>query len=78
MVRRSVVHKKVNYDLINGRLHMNDMQSVLNPDNIQAGYIPDKIPHYPILNSKLNVLRGEESKRVFDYRVVITNPNAIS
>lgn len=78
LVRRSVVHKKVNYDLINGRLHMNDMQSVLNPDNIQAGYIPDKIPHYPILNSKLNVLRGEESKRVFDYRVVITNPNAIS
>lgn len=30
------------------------------------------------MNSKLNVLRGEESKRVFDYRVVITNPNAIS
>lgn len=30
------------------------------------------------MNSKLNVLRGEESKRVFDYRVVVTNPNAIS
>lgn len=30
------------------------------------------------MNSKLSVLRGEESKRVFDYRVVITNPNAIS
>ena len=30
------------------------------------------------MNSKLNVLRGEESKRVFDFRVVITNPNAIS
>ena len=30
------------------------------------------------MNSKLNVLRGEESKRVFDYRVVITNPNSIS
>ena len=30
------------------------------------------------MNSKLNVLRGEESKRVFDFRVVVTNPNAIS
>ena len=30
------------------------------------------------MNSKLNVLRGEESKRVFDYKVVVTNPNAIS
>mgnify|MGYP001254002183 CR=1 FL=1 len=30
------------------------------------------------MNSKLNVLRGEESKRVFDFRVVVTNPTAIS
>ena len=57
---------------------MDDLALVLNPENIRAGFIPDKIQHYPIMNSKLNVLRGEESKRVFDYRVVITNPNAIS
>ena len=30
------------------------------------------------MNSKLNVLRGVESNRVFDFRVVITNPNAVS
>lgn len=30
------------------------------------------------MNSKLNVLRGEEAKRVFDFKVVVTNPNAIS
>jgi hypothetical protein len=30
------------------------------------------------MNSKLDVLKGEESKRVFDYKVIITNPNAIS
>lgn len=78
LVRNSVIHKKINYDLLNGVLHMNDLMSVINPDNIDAGFIPDKIQHYPIMNSKLNVLKGEESKRVFDYRVVITNPNAIS
>lgn len=77
-VRKSVLHKKINYDLLNGKIHMKDLMLVVNPDNIQAGFIPDKIQHYPIMNSKLNVLRGEESKRVFDYRVVITNPNAIS
>ncbi len=77
-VRKSVLHKKINYDLLNGKLHMNDLMLVINPDNIKAEFIPSKIQHYPIMNSKLNVLRGEESKRVFDYRVVITNPNAIS
>lgn len=77
-VRKSEIHKKINYDLIDGILHMDDLMLVVNPNNIQAGFIPDKIQHYPIMNSKLNVLRGEESKRVFDYRVVITNPNAVS
>ena len=78
LVRKSVIHKKINYDLINGKLHMDDLMLVINPDNIQAGFIPNKIQHYPIMNSKLNVLRGEESKRVFDFRVVITNPNSLS
>ena len=77
-VRNSVIHKKINYDLLRGKLHMKDLMLIINPDNIKAGFIPDRIQHYPIMNSKLNVLRGEESKRVFDYRVVITNPNAVS
>lgn len=78
LVRKSVIHKKINYDLLNGKLHMSDLELILNPENLQAGFIPDRIQHYPIMNSKLNVLRGEESKRVFDFKVVVTNPNAIS
>lgn len=78
LVRKSVIHKKINYDLLNGKLHMSDLEMILNPDNLQAGFIPDRIQHYPIMNSKLNVLRGEESKRVFDFKVVVTNPNAIT
>ena len=57
---------------------MSDLAMVLNPSNVNASFIPDSIQHYPIMNSKLNVLRGEESKRIFDYRVIITNPNAVS
>lgn len=78
LVRKSVIHKKINYDLLNGKLHMSDLELILNPENLQAGFIPDRIQHYPIMNSKLNVLKGEESKRVFDFKVVVTNPNAIS
>lgn len=78
LVRKSVIHKKINYDLVRGKLHMNDLEYLINPENIKAGFIPDRIQHYPIINSKINILKGEESKRLFDYRVVITNPNAIS
>ena len=77
-VRRSILHKKINYDLLNGKVNLEDMEMILNPDAIQAGFIPSNIQHYPIMNSKLNVLRGEEAKRRFDFRVIVTNPNAIS
>lgn len=77
-VRNSIIHKKINYDLLNGKLHMQDLEIVINPENQTAGFIPDKIQHYPIMNSKLNVLRGEEYKRVFDFKVIITNPNSIA
>lgn len=77
-VRNSIIHKKINYDLLNGRLHMEDLNIVINPEQIKEKFTPSNIQHYPIMNSKLNVLRGEESKRVFDFRVVITNPLAIS
>lgn len=77
-VRKSTTHKMINYRLLLGKLTMSDLVKTLNPDNIEAGYIPEDIVHYPIMNTKLDVLRGEESKRVFDFRVVVTNPNAIS
>lgn len=77
-VRKSVEHKQINYDLLNGKIHMSDLKMVVNPHNMTAGYIPEKIQHYPIINSKLRVLHGEESKRVFDYSVVVVNPTAIT
>lgn len=78
LVRKSVLHKKINYDLLAGKLYMQDLQLVINPESIRSEYTPDSIQHYPIMNSKLNVLKGEESKRVFDFKVVVTNPNSIS
>ena len=77
-VRKSTIHKKINYDLVNGQIHMQDLELLFNPESFEKGIQPDTIQHYPIINSKLNVLRGEESARLFDYRVIITNSLAIS
>ena len=78
LARKSVYNMKIDYDLINGKIHLDDMKAYINPNNLDASYIPDNIQHYPIINSKLRVLRGEESDRVFDYRVIVTNPGAVS
>lgn len=77
-VRNSTIHKKINYDLFDGILHMEDLEVVINPEGMKERESSSKIQHFPIINSKLQVLRGEEYKRLFDYRVVVTNPNSIS
>lgn len=77
-VRTSVVHKQINYDLLNGKIHMNDIAYILDPETLGSQFIPEKIQHYPIMNSPINVLRGEELSRVFDMKVIVTNPTAIS
>ena len=78
LIRKNVEEQKINYDLINGILNMEDMKDMLNPYSLENTYIPDKVQHYPIINSKLNVLRGEEIRRPFDFQVIVTNPTAIS
>ncbi len=77
-ITKSCIQKRINYDLLEGKLHMPDLQLVLNPYKLDAEFIPNNIQHYPIMNSKLNVLVGEELRRPFDYRVIITNPEAIT
>ena len=77
-VRKDVQNKKINYDLVNGTIYMEELKYMLNPEDIRSDYIPPKIQHYPIINASLNVLRGEELARVFDYQVVVTNPDSVS
>jgi hypothetical protein len=78
LARKSAYQMKIDYDLLNGKIHMDDLKAFINPYKLDASFIPDNIQHYSVINSKLRVLRGEESDRVFDYRVVVTNPNAVS
>jgi len=77
-VKSSVTHKKINYDLVNLKVHKEDIAYVLNPNNLKATFIPDSLQHYPTINQYLNLLQGEAISRPFDWHVVVTNPNAIS
>ena len=77
-LRKTLENMKINKDLLQGKIHMEDLKLQVNPFDIDASYIPDNIQHYSVINSKLEVLKGEENKRLFDFRVTITNPNAIS
>ena len=78
VARKSWYNMMINYDLLNGKIHMSDIKAMANPYGLDASFIPDNIQHYPVINPKLNVLRGEESERLFDPRLVVTNPTAIS
>lgn len=78
LTTKSVFAMKINYDLLNGKVHMPDMKLLLNPYDLQASFIPENIQHYSIINPKIDLLKGEESKRLFDFRVIVTNPNAVS
>lgn len=77
-VRKSRRNKIINRNLIDGIIHMEDIISILNPLGITDSYNPEQIQHYPVINSKLNLLKGEESSRPYDFRVIITNPTSIS
>ena len=79
-VRKSIAHKKLNYDLLNGKLNMRDLMSVLNPSGFkfERKDINTAIPHYPIVNRCVDVLNGEEMASQLDLKVIITNPTSIS
>lgn len=77
-IRKSYYNKQINYDLVDGKLHVDDMKVVLDPYNNQAIPISENIQNYPVIIGPINVLLGEESKRRFDFKVIVTNPNAIT
>lgn len=77
-VRSTMVNKKINYDLMSGIVHMDDIKVILNPKKLEFISIPETIQHYPVINTRIETLIGEMSALPFDYRVVVTNPNALS
>jgi hypothetical protein len=77
-IRQTQYNKKINYDLYNDILDQRDMERICNPYNLQNSTFPAKMQNYPIANPKIDLLVGEEYKRKFDWRIRVTNDDAIS
>jgi len=77
-VRKSRAAKKINFDLIDGIIDEKDIEQAFNPMGIRGVKFPAKIQNYPIEIAKFNVLKGEEAKRRFDWRLRSVNEDAIS
>ena len=72
-VRKTVAHKKLNYDLLNGKLNMPDLIRVLNPNGFkfERKDMYTQINHYPIVNKVIELLVGEEMASQMDLKAVI-------
>lgn len=77
-IRKKRRDKLINLNLYNGIIDSRDLEATINPSGLQGSFIPDSIPHYPIAAPKVDLLVGEEYNRRFDYKVIVTNPDAIS
>lgn len=77
-VRKSLKNKVINLNLYNGIVDVRDIADVVNPNHLDASFIPENIPHHPIIVPKVDLLVGEEIKRRFDWRVVVVNADAVS
>lgn len=77
-VRKSLRNKVINLNLYNGVVDIRDLTEIVNPYGLEASFIPDNIPHHPIVVPKIDLLVGEELKRRFDWKVIVSNADAIS
>lgn len=78
-VRAKVETRKINQDLMNGILHKRDIESTCNSAKFDISGIEwTDIQHYPIMNTRIELLIGEEAKRRFDFKAIVTNPEAIT
>src|ERR1035437_2888162 len=70
--------KQVNYDLLNGRFNRADFDYVTRPYGYEINAFPAELNHYDIISPKINLLRGEEMKRPFNFKVVSENGESVT
>ena len=73
--------KQTNYDLVNSIQNMDDMSHVLDPYGLgdkQIGSAPARMRDINIIINKLNLLKGEEMARPFNFQVMAINGEALT
>ena len=78
--RTSKETKQVNYDLVNSIFKEEDFNHVLNPYGVdqKIGEQPGQLHDYNIISNKINLLKGEEMARPFNWTVMSVNGEAVS
>ena len=77
---RSTKHKKqVWYGLYDNRVDKREVEKTLNPLGLfNTDEFPASYRNYPLLNPGINLLCGEERKRIFNPMVTVINADAIT
>lgn len=75
--RADLREKVSNKNLYNDIVDPIEVESAINPYNL-SGKFPDTYRNYPVANSNLNLLFGEERKRIFQPISYVINPDAIN
>jgi hypothetical protein len=73
--------KQINYDLINSIQRTDDMTYVLDPYGLgkdQIGGAPAQMRDMNIIVNKINLLKGEEMSRPFNFHVMAVNGEAVT
>lgn len=76
-IRKTKEEMKLNYNLVSGKFDEKDVDKSLNPQNLKGVHFPAKIQNYPIELTKLDVLKGEELSRPFNWYLRATNDHVV-
>ena len=67
---------KVNYDLFNDKINLEDFSYVCKPFGATMGELPARMVNRDIVSAKIKAVLGMEMKRPFDWSVLAVNPEA--
>lgn len=67
---------QVNFDLMNNKLNVADLEYVVKPFGSEVGELPATMMNRDIISSRTKALEGMEMTRPFNYRILATNRDA--
>lgn len=67
---------KVNYDLFNDKINLDDFSYVCQPFGANAGELPARMVNRDIVSAKIKAILGMEMKRPFSWSILAVNPEA--
>jgi hypothetical protein len=77
-VKKEYDKKLSNYRLYNNIIDQKEFEKECNPLGFEVGQFEDEIKPYNKAYNKIQVLLGEELKRPFSYRTIISNSDGIN